>query len=570
MPFAARQAAAADRMSVGDVLAGYPKYEEFAKRVRKIAADHPHSAAVASLGTTLGKRDMLLVVLSIGEAEKKPAMLIVGGVHAPHLVGGELALRVAEQLAAKSATDEATKKLLTDYTIYVIPRANPDGVEACFRKPWVERDGNDRATDDDRDGTVGEDPAEDLDGDGAIAQMRVADISGGWMSHPDDPRVLLRAEATKNEQGAFAVYSEGRDNDGDEAWNEDSASGVSLNRNFTFRYPFFKPSAGPHQVSEVESRALADFCYGRPNIAVVFTFTPEDNLMQPWKPNPQGEGRIKTKLQGGDAPYQDLLAEKYRSRHGGKDAPASAQGEGSFSEFAYFHYGRWSLAARGWWIPKVDAKPTPPAASEPAAAGDKTKDAAKPKEPKKPDGRAADELNALRWFDEAGIDGFAPWRPIEQPDFAGKKVEVGGFRPYVQMNPPLKLIDGLAEKHVQYVTDVFELLPKVSVDRIEVTPLGSGLFRVTANVVNRGFLPSMSQMGEINRKAYPLQLAIEMPKGFTFVQGQTRTQLPRLNGKGGKASFTWVIRGAADAGGAVKCTVYAPEVGTHSATADLK
>ena len=39
-------------------------------------------------------------------------------------------------------------------------------------------------------------------------------------------------------------------------------------------------------------------------------------------------------------------AEQYRKLHGGKDAPGSPKGEGSFSEWAYFHYGRWSLAAR--------------------------------------------------------------------------------------------------------------------------------------------------------------------------------------------------------------------------------
>src|SRR5262249_38224961 len=149
---------------------------------------------------------------------------------------------------------------------------------------------------------------------------------------------------------------EGKDDDGDGHFNEDPGDGVNFNRNFAFKYPMFEAGAGPYPNSEHESQAIADFAFDHPNIGLVFTFTPEDNLMQPWKPAQGDQGKIKTQLLGADAPYYNFLAEAYQKTHGGKDAPGSPAGAGSFSEWAYYQYGRWSLAARAWWPPKVAAE----------------------------------------------------------------------------------------------------------------------------------------------------------------------------------------------------------------------
>ena len=80
--------------------------------------------------------------------ESNPAILIVGGVHGPHLVGSEIALRLAEQIAEKAGQNPEAKKRLEQYTYYIIPRANPDASEAFFVSPYVERSGNDTRTND--------------------------------------------------------------------------------------------------------------------------------------------------------------------------------------------------------------------------------------------------------------------------------------------------------------------------------------------------------------------------------------------------------------------------------------
>src|ERR1700676_2867256 len=95
---------AADPVPTAAAIPGYPNYDAFARQVEALAK--PGLAEVTSLGTTLGHRKLYLVTLSIGPAADKPAILVVGNVHGPHLVGSELALRMARQLSERLAKDE--------------------------------------------------------------------------------------------------------------------------------------------------------------------------------------------------------------------------------------------------------------------------------------------------------------------------------------------------------------------------------------------------------------------------------------------------------------------------------
>lgn len=544
--------AIADLALANPALEGYANSEELTKQVAEL--DKSDIVTATSLGKTLQGREIHLLTIGSGKPEEKPAILIVGNVHVAHIAGSELAMRMAKQLVEKSATDEKVKKLLERCTIYVIPNPSPDASEKCFAKPFREPVGNAQRTDDDRDFENGEDPPDDLNGDGWITMLRVADESGEFFPHPDDPRVLIKADPKQNERGKYRLYTEGKDNDGDGEFNEDAGDGVSFNRNFTFKYPYFERSAGASAVSEIEARAIAEFCYGHPNIALAFTFTPEDNLWHTWKPDGQAEQqRIKTRILGADAPYQEFVVADYRKVHGGKDAPGPPEGHGSFSEWVYFHYGRWSLAARGWWIPQVPPK-TP-------AEGEK-----KPSDEK----RGAEDLNRLRWLAQQGIDGFVDWKPIEHPDFPGKVVEVGGFKPFYALNPPAKELDGLAGKHVDFLAGLPEFLPRLEIKETKIESLGGGLFRVTAKAANQGYLPTMAEMGRVNNAMHPLQISLELPKGTEFLKGSPRSRVGRLEGSGAASEIVWLVRPPDAAPVMGKFKVWAPAVGSHETQAEFK
>jgi len=522
---------------VNPALEGYRDHADFSAAVKKLGDSD--LAEVTSLGRSAGGRDVWLITISQGKPAAKPAIAIVGNVHGSHLAGGELALRMAEQLIANSEIEEG-KKMLERVTLYVIPRPDPDGSEKCFSRPFRVPAGNDRKTDDDRDFAFGEDPPNDLNGDGFITQLRIEDPAGTLMLHPDDPRVLITADPKKSERSKYRMLTEGIDDDHDEQWNEDAGDGVAFDRNFTFNYRPFQPNTGPNAVSEPECRAVADFFFDHPQIAAVFTFSLDDNLFHPWKANSQTEKeRIRKNILGSDATAVDYIAEAYRKIHGGSDAPSPPDANGQFSRWSYFHFGRWSLNARGWWVPKTEAKK-----GEDAKEKDEEKKDAEKKEEKKPSGekRGSEQINLLNWLAANKIDGFVDWKEIEHPDFPNQKVEVGGFKPLVDLNPPAAELDKLAEKHVTFLQKLPDFLPKLELRDLLVEDLGGNVYRVKVTVANTGYLPTMPEMGGVNGIPHPLQIEIKLPKDAVYLQGHARSEINRLPGITGKSERTWLFR----------------------------
>jgi hypothetical protein len=558
-------------------LQGYVTFAEMEARL-KVLAESPW-AELSSLGETQGQRPIWLLKIASDPQATRPAILVVGNVQAAHVVGRELALRLAERLL-NAGDSAAIEQLLSNYTVYVIPCPNPDATEKNFQGPARERNGNLTRTDDDRDFETGEDPPADLNGDGFITMLRIAEEFGTHRTHPSDPRVLIPVDGKKNEVGGFRLEVEARDADQDKLFGEDAADGVDFNRNFTFSYPYFAKGSGPHQVSEVETRAVADFMFDHPNIAFVLCFSPEDNLHNTWKGSAQTDsGRIKTKILTEDQGPMERLAESFRQAHGGKNAPESPTGAGSFSEWSYFHYGRWTFASRAWWVPTVESttavEPAKTAAVEttattesnaggtPATGAEVVKPeeaiageavATAPQEPAtdsakqaeaglaKDDKRGATELNALAWFQSQNIEAFVPWQTIEHPDLPGKQVEVGGFKPLYLLNPPAAQIEPLVEPHLGLLNSMVENWPKLAVRELEAKRLGPGLYDIRCQIVNTGGLPTMPEMASVNGQWSPIQVQLVGLGKVKWIQGSQRQAVGRLAERGGKTEVRWVFQ----------------------------
>jgi hypothetical protein len=543
---------AAGTAAANPALEGYSAYKPFTDRVQRI--DASPWASIATLGTTAGKRDIWAITLGRGETGKKPALVVVGSVQSSHVAGSEIALRMAERIVgeAEKQGDEQAElcKLLEEVTIYVIPRPDPDATEKAFAAPYRAVDGNLRSTDDDRDGQRGEDPPDDLNGDGWITQMRVTDDAGQWMPHPVDPRILIQADPAKNERGVYRVLSEGRDNDGDEQFNEDAGDGVAFHRNWPHRYQAFQPGTGPNAVSETETRAVADFLFDHPNILAVFCFSAEDNLFHPWKADAgKDRQRIRSTVHSADAPFLDFLAGKYREVHGGKDAPEPVLAGGGFAEWSYFQFGRWTFASRGWWIPQV-----------PLPEGEAAKSDEK---------RGAQEWNALRWFEQQQRQGFVPWQKIDHPDFPGQTVEVGGFKPFYRENPPAGLLDELAAKHIAFLVQLAQLRPRIALAQAKVESLGSGITRVSTAVKSLGYLPTVSEMGRVTKVPQRLQVELVVPEKTEFLKGSARIKLDRI-APGEKSEVSWLVRLPADAAGRAVIRAWSPELNSVEQALDIK
>jgi hypothetical protein len=566
---------------------GYLDHDALTAALEKVASQHPDRVRVRSLTKTLQGRDVWLVTLGRAgtPTEPKPAVLVVANLEADHVVGSQVALGLVERLAREIDLDGPT--------VYVVPRLNPDGAERSFRRPLADFRTNLRAMDRDRDGRSNEDGPEDLDGDGLVTRMRVKDGKATLVADEKDPRLARPADAAKGERAAFSEYSEGVDNDGDGRINEDPPGGVNLNRNWPHRWTEFDPEAGYSPASEPAVHALIQFAFDHPEIAAVWTFSLQDNLRaEPKKPG--------STLDDADLPYlaelsrlfaraagkkpdaakgaakKDEQDEKEEARkeepkeeakkeepakkaapagppRGGRGrrspaAPAEAPrgpaagastSDGSMAEWAYHQYGVVALASRLW-----DAADLPD--PTPAADG---------------------EARWLSWNDHVmGGKAFVPFRPFEHPALG--KVEIGGWRPGVRLNPPAAQVGAITDSHAAFLKTLLTKLPRLEADEVKVEAKGGGLFAITAVVANTGYLPTALAQGVRTRKAAPVIIRLHLG-GTQLLAGRALERVDALGGSGGRREFRWLVH-APEAVRSITLDVSCPKAGRVVRTIELR
>ena len=134
----------------------YHNHADLSAAIQQIVADHPRACVAESIGTSLEGRAIWALRLALGgdvDPDRRPAMLLVANIDGDHLVGSAVALELARQLLARTDDDdEAAVKTLTEHTLYIVPRVNPDAAEHFFAEVRSNRVRNLRPDDRDRDG----------------------------------------------------------------------------------------------------------------------------------------------------------------------------------------------------------------------------------------------------------------------------------------------------------------------------------------------------------------------------------------------------------------------------------
>ena len=378
----------------GIVNPGYHSQRGLTAALDSLARRYPRLVNVSSLVKSPGGRDVYAIRLAVGpEPDQRPALLVVANTNGPDVISSEAALAVAGRLAAAYGGDSAVTRLLDRNVVYLIPRANPDAAEAMFATPLGERVRNDAAFDDDRDQVDDEDGPEDLNGDGLITLMRIEDPAGDWMPDSAEPGLMRKADPARGEVGRYQVYPEGRDNDGDQAWNEDPPGGVDPNRSFSYGYTYFSTGAGNDPLDAPEARAVAQFFVDHPNVAVVYVLGPQDNLLKAWETKKGASSDDPpTSVMDQDEAWYAEVSHRFQRTTGLDKGPASAALEGDPLSFAYYHMGRWTFGTRTWWAPEGTDTTSKRPEKAPGGGGDK--------DPLK------DERTALRWLRQNRPDGF--------------------------------------------------------------------------------------------------------------------------------------------------------------------
>jgi hypothetical protein len=502
---------------------GYSSYQQQVQRAEQLVKQYPRLVKSTVLARTAGGKEIRMITIGSGDIDKKPALAIIGGVEGKHLLGTELALGFAEKLLAGSNTD-SIRNLLDKTTFYVFPNMSPDAMEQYFAPLKYERSGNASQTDDDRDGKINEDGFDDLDGNGKITQIRVASPIGEYIQHPDDPSVLIKADPAKGEKGKYIIYSEGIDNDKDGEWNEDGEGGVWFNKNLSFKHPSFTPGSGEFAVSEIETRALLDKLFTLFNVYAVISFSSQNNLSSPLSFNAANTTpRVITGYLEPDVKVNEMVSQWYNKTTNMKEAPKSGSPGGDFLSWAYYHYGRFSFGTPGWFVPKAKV------------------DTSKKEKPISPDDAT---VNFIRWSkqENAGVN-FTPWKKISHPDFPGQEVEVGGIDPFVMINPPYNLVDGIVKKHTEFIVKLAEAQPEIDIAEIKVEKLGGGISRITVSVMNKGLLPSHSKLGERSYWIKRINVNLGLASSQTLVSGKKVQVLNALDGLSSR-EISWLVKGS--------------------------
>lgn len=517
--------------------ADYSNYNQQTNRLTKLSKDYPQLVKLKSITKTVGGKDIWMLTIGNGSTESKPAIAIAGGIEGNHLLGMELALGFAEKLLQGSHTD-SIKTLLGKTTFYVFPNMSPDAMEQYFASLKYERQGNAVQTDDDRDGKLNEDGYDDLDGNGKIAWMRIESPIGNYKTHPDDARVLIKADITKGEKGKYLLLSEGIDNDKDGNFNEDGEGGVAFNKNLSFKHPVFTPGSGEFAVSENESRAILDHLYQLFNIYAVISFSGNNNLSSPFTFTAANTTtRVITGWLEPDVKVNTMVSELYNKTTKMKDAPKTSPAGGDFLSWAYYHYGRYSFSTPGWFVPKFQPDTT-----------------------KKEKNLTVEDATAnyLRWTAQQGInDSYTEWKKIQHPDFPGQSVEAGGLSPFVLINPPYKLVDSITKSHTDFIVHLAGYQPELDIINIKTEKLGAGLTRITASFINKGALASHSKLGERSYWVKRINVKLNTGNGQSLISGKKIQLLNSLEGLSSK-ELTWLIKGS----GKITLEAGSPTTGT--------
>jgi len=619
--------------SLGRLEAQSASYLDFTGLTRELRSlvSNSNLATMRSLGKSHEGRDIWLVEIgsrSGAPVDTRPGLLIVGNLTGDHLVGSALALETIRHLLSTGSGDTSLAGVLAESVVYVVPRLNPDGAEAMFTAVKTDRRGNGLAFDDDNDGRIDEDPPEDLNGDFMITVMRKLDPSGAYIVNPAEPRLMKKADPSQGEVGAYKLYVEGRDTDGDGFLNEDGPGGVDLDRNFQHAYPYWQRDAGPNMVSEPESRALMDFVVAHRNIGAMLTYGLSDNLVtppdargnladattldlpafalasnadvfskgvfqdqrggfgfggfgfgrgggggprlrgaQPGRDNDPNSGRRPaTTVNGADLKYFAAVSKAYKEITGVTKVGVNRAAEGAFFQYGYFQFGVPSFSTEGWGLPHAAGADS---AAPPRGAPGGARPAGRPGAA--PGGRTGSaqpgaDATILAAFDAAGIDTFVNWTTFNHPDLG--EVEIGGFRPYAVENPPAAELADLGKSHAAFAVRLASLLPRVHFVSTSVKNEGGGVFTVTAVVENAGYFPTSLQHGIVSRSVEPTTVQIQVPPEAVLTGDDKTATVPRLDGSGGRRKFTWVIKG--QQGSSIQLRVLAQKGGTDTATVRLR
>jgi hypothetical protein len=516
---------------------------------QKWAAQFPDLVDLYVVAESFEGRPILQMTLTnkkTGKDTDKPAAYFEGGRHSGEITASESILWMTQHLLENYGKDPQITKLIDTKAIYLRPQNNPDGSNLYLYTEQSNRS-TVRPHDTDRDGLLDEDPSEDLDGDGIIYQMRKKAITpeekekANFIIDPAHPagKLMKRVLAGK---GDYLIYSEGIDNDGDGAYNEDGIGGLDLHRNYPENWRpdiggdltgrgYTQFGAGEYPLSEVESKSTVLWMLSHPNISVVNSM----DTRVPMHLRPPSTSKSEERMYPSDlAIYQEMdslglsftaypwagdVFETYSTRYkinsmtGDPLKPTPLFGHGP--DFGYFYYGSIWYGDELW---------------NNGAMKDYNQDG------------IYDDYDAMVWDEsENGGRGFKSWTLFDHPVLG--QVEIGGVHPkFFGQNGPTWQLENWAKKQAQFNLAMALRLPELTVSDLKVSKIGAGEFEITLEWTNTGGLPVALEQAKLVKIVQEDRVMLDFDKELTkgYENAKVKITSPDLFEKTIYAGYTGV------------------------------
>lgn len=486
---------------------------------------YPNLVVRRSIGESYEKRPIWLLALTnqaTGLDTEKPAVWIDANIHATEVTGATAAMRLAFTLLSGYSSDPQITRLLDNAVYYIVPRINPDGAAlALAPNPKYIRSGVRLYPYAEKGEGLHE---EDIDGDGRVLQMRIQDPHGDWKISSLNPRLMEKRGPAEHDGVYYRLLPEGKlqDFDGYLIKFARAQQGLDFNRNFPFEWrpEAEQAGAGPYPASEPEIKALIDFITQHPNINLAITFhTYSRVILRPYSTKADENFDVAdlwVYQRIGEIGAQTSGYRCVSTFHDFKYHPKEIT-TGGFDDWLFDHLGAFTYTIELWDLP------------DEAGIKDRKYIEWYREHPHEQD------VQILNWNDtHVGPQGYVDWYPFQHPQLGA--VELGGWNGmFTWSNPPPHLANAEVEKVLPFTLALGDLLPKLAVHTLQVTPLGEGQYHINLVVENSGFLPTFtSEQGKKRQAARPVRVDLELPENAKLINGKRKTDLGHLQGRSNK------------------------------------
>ncbi|MGI6536818.1 MAG: M14 family zinc carboxypeptidase [Caldicoprobacterales bacterium] len=508
-------------------------YHELINFLTKTAEQHPHLFTMKILAeTNEGNKIYCMEVtdkFSHVPDDYKSGFYIQGNLHALEFAGSMQCVYFINYITENYESDPRLRRLLKERIFYIVPRVAVDGTEyilnthSALRCKHIEHEDQPIIK-------------KDLNNDGRILTMRWKSPYGSFRISDSDHRLMIPIDPLEDvdPDSRYMLAVEGllnvgvKENHLESHYFKYGGDNLDFNRNFPVNWKRISgTNTGKYPLSELETRAIADFIIDHPDIIQVIDFHTGNPAI--FYPNLLGKHNkdyaddwniVETIGKKGEELLGFKLLSGYSEETTGSHA---APLPGCFKDWLYEDRGiipyiiELGLFYNFLGVPRFSQYSTASECEEVTG------------------------LALLKWHDShKESDLFFDWQTFTHPQLG--EVEIGGWNWIKYSNPPLDEMDDICRRCTEFILEMAEWRPRIEINDVQIKKIEDSIFKIRAMVINNGKLNSSVTKMRAEKNPSKTFISIENDEGIEYISGNERVQIQEMLSDKGFSETEWVIR----------------------------